>query len=144
MKHDSLVCGRRPSGFTAGRVTRITGRALADRGSADVIFLTRDAMKKLNRRFRGKDRATDVLSFSPAKLPGQGKSRKRGEIFVASVVVRENARRLKRPYAEEMVRVLVHGALHLAGYDHATLRQERVMFAKQERLVESLKPKVSP
>jgi len=101
-------------------------------------------MKKLNRRFRGKDRATDVLSFSPAKLPGQGKSRKRGEIFVASVVVRENARRLKRPYAEEMVRVLVHGALHLAGYDHATLRQERVMFAKQERLVESLKPKVSP
>jgi len=70
-------------------------------------------MRTLNRRFRGKDRSTDVLSF-PASPPLLG------DIAISVPYAARQARRRREPVGREIDRLLVHGYLHLLGYDHET------------------------
>jgi len=83
-------------------------------------------MRQLNRQHRGLDRATDVLSFSL------------GDIFLCPSYIRRQARRFGVSYQEECTRTLIHGILHLTGYDHATQRQAKKMFGLQEKLLQEL------
>ncbi len=100
-----------------------------------VCLVNDRAMQRLNRGFRGKDRPTDVLSF-PAKrprrpLPIGGNRRQRramlpsgflGDIAISTEMARRNARRHGRSLAEELRILILHGMLHLMGYDHETDR----------------------
>jgi probable rRNA maturation factor len=70
----------------------------------------------LNRRFRGKDRATDVLSFSAAA--DDARKRFAGELAISAEMAAENARAFGHPAAVEIKVLVLHGVLHLAGYDH--------------------------
>ena len=71
-------------------------------------------MRRLNAQFRGKDYATDVLSFpSPIFVEGYG-----GDIAVSADIAARNARALGHSVAEEVKILVLHGVLHLAGYDH--------------------------
>jgi probable rRNA maturation factor len=72
-------------------------------------------MKSLNRRFRGKDKPTDVLSF-----PADPDARKQfaGEIAISAEIATKNARALGHSPAEEVKILVLHGILHLRGYDH--------------------------
>jgi probable rRNA maturation factor len=72
-------------------------------------------MKALNRRFRGKDKPTDVLSF-PAE-PDAPKNFA-GEIAISAEIAAQNARALGHSPAEEVKILVLHGILHLRGYDH--------------------------
>jgi probable rRNA maturation factor len=101
------------------------------------VLLTGDAqIRRLNRRFRGKDRATDVLSFDI------GDGRVAGEPFGDIVVSVETARRQAREYGapihEELRRLVVHGALHLCGLDHQERREAAKMHGLTRRLVAKL------
>jgi probable rRNA maturation factor len=79
------------------------------------IALAGDArVKTLNRRYRGIDRATDVLSF-PDQSNGS-----LGDIVIATGVARRQARELKHAYRDELRTLALHGLLHLLGYDHET------------------------
>ncbi len=71
-------------------------------------------MRSLNRRWRGKDRSTDVLAF-PAPADGF-----LGDIVIAVSYAAREARRRGSPVAREIDRLLLHGFLHLCGYDHET------------------------
>ena len=73
-------------------------------------------MRTLNRRYRGKDRSTDVLAF-PAGPAARGFL---GDIVVSVPYAGREARRRSEPPAREVDRLLVHGFLHLMGYDHET------------------------
>lgn len=89
-------------------------RAVGLRGEVNVL-LTGDAeLRRLNRRFRGQDKPTDVLSF-PAALPGAA-----GDIAISADTARANAARFGHAAAAEVNLLLLHGMLHLAGYDHET------------------------
>jgi probable rRNA maturation factor len=85
------------------------GRA---RGGVTVAVTTDARVRALNRRFRGVDQATDVLSF-PAGEPGE-----LGDIVIARGVASRQARDLGHPLSTELKVLALHGLLHLLGYDH--------------------------
>jgi rRNA maturation RNase YbeY len=100
-----------------------------------VAFVEEAAMVELNKRYRGLDAPTDVLSFDysadtgwPSE-PGDGL---RGEVVVCPSVVIQYAREEGRDAKEQLAWTLIHGALHLAGHDHETDRGE--MREREEQL----------
>ena len=104
----------------AARVRRLLGRAArATRSRAagvSVLFCADARMRGLNRRYRGKDRPTDVLAF-PAGDAGRGFL---GDIVISVPYAAREARRRAEPRSREVDRLLLHGFLHLMGYDHET------------------------
>lgn len=135
-----IMSGSLPAGLSkrdlerAIRLTFKRARKTAA-GTVSLAFVSDRRMTALNRRWRGKNRPTDVLSFAPARLPGRPGEREWGDIVIDPTFVRHEARRRGIGVPEEVVRVAVHGMLHLFGYDHATEREELKMFTLQERVV---------
>lgn len=82
-----------------------------------VCFVGERAMRSLNRRYLGRDRSTDVLSFA---YPGEAVAGRHflGEIVIAPGVAWQQARRWHTAPEREVCRLMIHGILHLLGYDH--------------------------
>jgi probable rRNA maturation factor len=95
------------------------------RRDATVCFVGEPEMARLNREFRGKRKSTDVLSF-PFAANGNRASRYvdakhyLGDIAISPAVARRNAKGFGRTVDEEIRVLILHGALHLLGYDHET------------------------
>jgi len=87
--------------------------------SLSVAFVAAKEMRSLNRRYLKRDYATDVLSFSYGSVKMDGNPFL-GEIVVAPEVAFDQARRFRISPEKELKKLLVHGILHLLGYDHAT------------------------
>lgn len=97
-----------------------------------VTFLGREAMRSLNRRHLGHDHPTDVVSFaldSPQGLVG--------DVYVCPWVAAREARARRLPLRQEVVRLVVHGTLHVLGFDHpgGEARTGSAMWRRQERYV---------
>lgn len=126
------------------RVAEALSRALRIKKPLEisVSFVSSTKIQALNKAYRRKDRPTDVLSFSSreADLPKalQVQTLSWGDVIICSSYAKQEAKRRGLPLREELVRLLVHGVLHLAGYDHVTEPDELKMFRLQERLVEEL------
>lgn len=90
-------------------------------------------MRRLNREYLGHDHPTDVISFA---LPAPGGALA-GDVYVCRAEAAKNAQRHGVPLAEELVRLVVHGTLHVLGYDHpeGEDRVRSTMWRKQERYV---------
>lgn len=88
-------------------------------------------MQTLNRTYRDIDKTTDVLSF-PTEEYGLGDA---GDIFISVPQIKKQARQMGVKEKEEYARMLIHGTLHLFGYDHVTKKQEKEMFGIQEELL---------
>ena len=107
--------------------------APARASGAIAIALVSDArIRVFNRRYRGKDEATDVLSF-PADLPAKAgrDDRTLGDIVIATGVARRQAREAGHSYQTELRVLALHGLLHLLGYDHDD-RDDRGRMARAE------------
>lgn len=120
---------RKMPGVSAPALARFLGRArreVALGGETHVLITDSAEMRRLNSRFRGKRKPTDVLSF-PAANGAAG-----GDIAIAGDIAARNAARLGHPVAKEMKILVLHGLLHLAGYDHE--RDSGAMARKEERL----------
>ena len=95
--------------------------------------------RRLNARYRGKDKPTNVLSFPPPPLPARsigvpgvraarsGDSRPLGDLVICAQVVRSEARQQRKPLEAHWAHLVVHGALHLIGYDHEREAEARRM-----------------
>lgn len=94
-------------------------KAALIKGRVDVLVTGSSVMRSLNVRFRGKNKPTDVLSF-PAESPVNGTRRApfAGEIAISADIALDNARRLGHSAALEVKVLVLHGILHLAGFDH--------------------------
>lgn len=99
------------------------------------IYLTDDEnIRILNRDFRGKDKPTDVLSFIYDEQVG--KYRLLGEIVISVDTAKRQAEELGHSLEEEIKRLLVHGFVHLLGYDHELGEEEEKKFKEiEERLI---------
>lgn len=86
------------------------------KGKVDVLVTSNAEMRSLNQRFRGKDKATDVLSF-PAAKDNLGR-RFAGEIAISAEIATHNARSLGHTAGQEVKILVLHGILHLCGLDH--------------------------
>jgi probable rRNA maturation factor len=97
------------------------------------IRLTDDAeLRALNRRWRGIDRATDVISFAYDEHEPDASSRPvAGDLVISLERVRAQARRFRVTAGAELARLVIHGTLHLAGLDHARAAERRTMRARE-------------
>jgi probable rRNA maturation factor len=104
-------------------------RAAGLRGEVNVLVAGSREIRELNRRYRGQDNATDVLSF-----PSDGGAGKdfAGDIAISAELAAQSARQFGHAQAEELKILLLHGVLHLAGYDHE--RDNGRMARMEERL----------
>ena len=107
--------------------------------SVSVSFVSDVRMKALNKKYRKKNKTTDVLSFSEPLVPtNKNAPQHLGDIFISPVYVRHEAARRRIEFREELLRMTVHGMLHLLGLDHATEETELEMFGLQEKILASV------
>lgn len=104
-------------------------RALA---AITVLYCSPERMQRLNLEFRQLDRPTDVLSF-PDSEDATGPYL--GDLAICLAVADHNASENEKPLVEELALLLVHGYLHLAGYNHDTPEEEDVMWRETDRLL---------
>ena len=91
----------------------------------------------LNRRYRGKSGCTNVLSF-PFEAPAGTRSDVLGDIVICAPVVIREARALRRPAPAHWAHMVVHGILHLRGYDHQHPKDAAVMERREARILRTL------
>jgi probable rRNA maturation factor len=130
-----VIIFRKPvAGLSPAALSRFVSRACEAvklRGTLTVLVTTSHELRALNRRFRGKDKPTDVLSFPPMLSDGFA-----GDIAISADIAARNARALGHPIAQEIKILALHGVLHLAGYDHE--RDDGQMARKEESLRRAL------
>lgn len=128
-----VILRKRIAGLSAGtleRFVRRARRAVRLRETVNVLVTSSGELRVLNRRFRGKDKATDILSFpSPSSEVLNRKKRMAGELAISADIARENAEQLGHSVAEEIKILVLHGILHLAGFDH---EQDHGEMAREE------------
>ncbi len=92
-----------------------------------LAFVGKEEIKSLNKKFRKKNKETDVLSFALSE------KNYLGEIIICPEVVKENAKENGIPAKRELLKVFIHGILHLCGYDHEKSEKEaKLMEAREE------------
>jgi len=145
---------RIPSRQTLARFLREGQSAVKLRGHVSVLLTTDAAMRRLNRQFRGKNKATDVLSFPAAKLSQVSKARSRshrrgpvagdpapgapriqavaGDLAISIPTAGRQAKERGHSLTIEIKVLMLHGLLHLAGYDHET--DEGEMARREQKL----------
>jgi len=130
---------RRPSLPAADVLRRVVTGCLTRMGRADAevhLLITDDArIRELNRRFRDFDRATDVLSFPDGDELPSGLTLL-GEIVISLDAARRQATELEHDEIRELSELVLHGVLHLIGYDHENDRGQ--MNALEIRLREEV------
>jgi probable rRNA maturation factor len=101
--------------------TEETLRAIGAKRNATIVFVGDEAIRKLNRQFRGKNYATDVLSFpSAAEAFEVDRQNELGEVVISVQRAASQARSNGLSFSNEMKQLILHGLLHLSGYDHET------------------------
>lgn len=119
---------------------------LDDTIEVSVTFVDNDKIREINKEYRDKDAVTDVISFAVeddeddvfALLEHEGEeiTRDLGDIFISYDKAVEQAEEYGHSLKREIGFLLVHGFLHLNGYDHMSLSEEKIMFALQEEILD--------
>ena len=100
-----------------------------------VAFVGDQAMRSLNKAYRRKDKPTDVLSFVYKEKAWPGEPELLGEIVIDYQQIKRQAKPAKKSERQELVFILVHGLLHLAGYDDKTERERLNMIKIGEEFI---------
>ena len=130
----SVVNLHRGYGVNSSLVKRAVVSALngcGRRGSSEIeiVFLTDKQIRSLNKRYKGEDSPTDVLSFD---LDGTA------EIFISIDKAGENSKLFKTTPGKEVTLYIIHGILHLAGYDDLTPKDRARMESRQDKILEAI------
>ena len=129
---------------TIAFVNAVLDTLKTDNVQLSVTFVGKDTIHSLNRQYRSIDRPTDILSFACEDNPDGFdfivKSRRKniGDMLICPEVMTENADTFKVSQGEELHRLLVHGTMHLCGYDHKTNDFSEPMLVKQEKILKKL------
>lgn len=127
-----------------GRALVATARrllaALGEGSSAlSLTLVSDDAIRTLNREYRGKDAPTDVLSFALDGKPAPATlERLLGDVVISVDTARRQAAGYDAPLQREIYRLLIHGLLHLVGHDHAATAERRIMQREERRLADAI------
>jgi len=96
-----------------------------DEKNATIVFVSDSAIKELNKRFRGKNYATDVLSFPSEAAPFEIENRSQlGDVVISVQRAAAQAKEHGLSFSDEVRQLILHGLLHLCGHDHETDRGE--------------------
>jgi probable rRNA maturation factor len=104
---------------------KITERVLAsEKKSVSIALVDRKTMQKINKKYRGQDKATDVLSFSESET----KDFLNDKLFLGEIIICPEE-------SDDLKKVLIHGLLHLLGYDHEKSQEEALKMKQKEEEV---------
>lgn len=113
-----------------GELARGILKILKKRGTdLEIIFLSDAAIRSYNKRYKHRSGATDVLSFDLGSC---------GQVLISSDMALRNSRIFNTPFEKELVLYLIHGILHLCGYDDEKPKARSRMFRKQDSILEKL------
>jgi len=131
------------SGVSAAWVRKIVTAALkkekAGLKAVSVWVTDNPAIRRVNRKYLGHDYATDVISFwfEPETL-AKTETEFLGDLVVSAQMAWQVSGRMKIPFRQELARYLVHGTLHLLGYDDKAPREQKKMHRRQEEILKGL------
>lgn len=136
---DVVAASPRWEGHEDRLVRALTTAAAAESASGAVSLLLTDsaAVAALNRQFRGKEGPTNVLSFPPA-WKGEGPLQFLGDIALAAEVIEIEAESQGKLFESHAAHLVVHGFLHLLGYDHDNPADAEAMEARERAILASL------
>jgi probable rRNA maturation factor len=124
--------------FDQVRLERLARLILSDVGETSaelgVLLVGDQRMRVFNRRYRGKDRTTDVLAFAMREAP-HSSAHLLGDVVIAVPAAARQARQGQRSLDEELTILLVHGILHLCGYDHERSEKDARRMHRRERMI---------
>jgi len=132
--YDNVKFRLKRSGEVRRFLEKVIGEENRILGDLVFIFTGDEEMIKINRKFLEHDYYTDVISFDY----GEG-NRISGEIYIGCGTVKENAALYRVSYTEEVIRVMIHGLLHLCGYRDSNGKDRKKMIDRQEKWLEKYK-----
>jgi probable rRNA maturation factor len=124
---------------TPAHLNKKSLKEMKARATFSLILVSDRQIRKLNKEWMGKDKATDVLSFPleleppPPALPWEV-----GEIVISMERARAQAKSFGHSFEREFAFLFVHGVLHVLGFDHMNAADEKDMFGRQKQILNSL------
>lgn len=116
-------------------VERIIDILDLDVSSLDINFVSEKTITEINKKYLNHNYATDIISFNYSFESNNLD----GEILICNAVALYNADKFKTTYEQEIRRLIIHGILHLMGYDDATDAQRKLMRAKENKILSKLR-----
>ncbi len=119
------------------KLIRSIFKHVKDSREFNIIFVSNEEIQQINRDYRGLDKVTDVISFAlmDNDISNYNAEDELGDIFICVDRAKEQASEYGHSLEREIGFLSVHGYLHLCGYDHMKLEDEKVMFAKQDEIL---------
>ena len=107
-----------------------------------ILLSNNKNIKKLNKDFRNKNKPTDVLSFPFKKRFNSKKSNYLGDIVISYEFMNKPKNKSILEFKQKVVKIFIHGFLHLLGYDHIKLKDFKKMSKEEDKIYKSVKTKV--
>ena len=117
-------------------------RFIKKKVSLTILLSNNKNIKKLNKKFRNKDKATDVLSFPSEKKINLKKSPYIGDIVINYDFMNKPKALSILEFKNKVTKIFIHGFLHLLGHDHIKLKDFKVMLIEEEMIYQTIKKKI--
>jgi len=111
--------------------------------SLTILLSNNKNIKKLNKKFRNKNKSTDILSFPSEKKVDIKKSPYIGDIVVSYDFINKPKTLSSLEFKNKVSKIFIHGFLHLLGYDHVKLKDFKEMLAEEEKIYKAVKIKIA-
>ncbi len=111
----------------------LTMEEVDDAAELSVLLVTSDHIKRLNKRFAGDAHATDVLAFP--MMEGDESELLVGDVVICPQIAAQHAEKIGHSLTDELDTLVVHGTLHLLGYDHQNARDKQQMDERQREVL---------
>ena len=105
------------------------------------MFISTQKIRALNRKYLNIDTSTDVIAFGEGdeNIPGEKKSNFLGDIAISTDKAKQNSKVYSTSFTEEVLLYVIHGVLHLVGYDDTTKAKREIMRGKENELLQGIR-----
>jgi len=117
-------------------------RFIKKKVSLTILLSNNKNIKKLNKKFRSKNKSTDVLSFPAEKKLNIKKSPYIGDIIISYEFMNNPKTLSSLEFKSKVAKVFIHGFLHLLGYDHIKLKDFKKMLIEEQKIYKTIKTKI--
>ena len=118
-------------------------RFIKKKVSLTILLSNNKKIKRLNKKFRNKNKSTDILSFPSEKKPNIKKSPYIGDIIVSYEFINKPKALSCLEFKCKLTKIFIHGFLHLLGYDHIKLKDFKKMLIEEEKIFKTIETKIA-
>lgn len=135
---DEEFKGRVEEDVLKAAASKTLNECLAEEVSLTIVVMGDEKIRAFNEQHRGVDKATDVLSFTADYLDPDLGHRYLGDVLISLPTAESQAKERNQPVRDELQLLVIHGVLHLLGYDHLDEAEEKEMWTLQDRILKQL------